>query len=154
VPPIRSDFVEVIVFRRRGRQTEYLLLRRSGSERPYPGIWQVVSGRRRSRERASTAAIREVREESGHSPLRVWSLPFVNTIYVSSLDQVQCMPTFAAELPSDAAVRLSSEHSEGRWVSMTAARRLVLWQAHVTLISLVKDVIIPGRGWSRHTQID
>ena len=69
MPALLCNQVEVYVFRRRRGRVEFLVLRRSAPG-TLPGVWQPVTGTRRSRERPLAAAIREVREETGLSPRR------------------------------------------------------------------------------------
>ncbi len=142
LPVFTSEFVEVIVFRRKGRQLSFLLLKRSTNEKPYPGIWQVVSGRRRRSERPVSTAIREVREETGAAPVGLWVLPFVNTFYAPAGDAVHVVPTFAAEVRSAAKIRLSGEHDDYAWVSRRVAGSRVQWPAHLTMMDLVRTYVL------------
>ena len=87
----RSAFIEVYIFRRRGRRVEFLCLRR-GRVRFLPGVWQPVTGRRRPRERGLAAAVREVREETGLAPLRWWALEAPTIFYDASRDRVTDLP--------------------------------------------------------------
>jgi len=145
VPELRSDFVEVVVFRRDKTSVSFLLLKRAATEMPYPGIWQVVSGRRKLNESATDTAVREVREETGIDPLGVWVLPFVNTFYAPDGDAIHSVPTFAAETPPTETVRLSDEHSECSWVSRKEAAEIVHWPSHLTMMDLVTGHVLSER---------
>lgn len=151
---IRSDFVEVVVFRRSGRRIDVLLLRRSDNDSLYPGIWQLVSGRRRRRETAKRAAVREVEEETGLVPIRLWSLPFVNVFHLPRSEAIQCAPTFAAEVRLQDRVRRSSEHSSAKWLSVRSAMRTVEWPSYSAMLKLVDLYIRPRKGFALHTLID
>jgi len=143
---LESEFVEVLMFRRKERGVSFLLLKRAPTESPYPGIWQVVSGKRTSGENAVSAALREIREETGCTPEHMWVLPFVNTFYAPAGDAVHMVPAFAAEVASDAEVVLSDEHTESRWVSRKTASALVQWPSHLTMMDLVEQYILHERG--------
>lgn len=134
------------MFRRAGRGVNFLLLKRSKSERPYPGIWQVVSGRVRGKEKASETALREVQEETGTHPLRMWVLPLVNSFYAAREDAIQSVPTFAVEVSSSADVFLSKEHESFAWVTRRKAASLVQWPAHLDMMDLVRSYILHERG--------
>jgi len=123
-----------------------LLLKRAMTESPYPGIWQVVSGKKLAGEHAADTARREVREETGVEPIGLWALPFVNTFYAPGDDRIHAVPTFAAELAQDAGVQLSDEHSESRWVTRKDADAIVQWPAHSTMMDLVTAYVMSQRG--------
>lgn len=108
-------------FRRSERRVEFLMLRRSPSSR-LGGTWQCVHGKIEPPERAWQAALRELREETGLTPIGFWQIDFVNTFYVASEDVVMHCPCFAAEIAPDAMVRLSDEHTEFAWAPMFERR--------------------------------
>jgi dihydroneopterin triphosphate diphosphatase len=121
-------FIEVYVFRRRGRRVEFLCLRR-GKVRFLPGVWQPVTGRCRSAERGLRAAAREVREETGLSPSRWWALEAPTVFYDVARDRIRSYPRFVAEVPWDADVRLSSEHVDWAFLPAAEAGRRYLWES-------------------------
>ena len=139
----RSAFIEVYVFRRRGRRVEFLCLRR-GQVRFLPGVWQPVTGRRRPRERGLAAAVREVREETGLIPLRWWALEAPTVFYDASRDRVRTYPRFAAETRLDAPVRLSGEHVDWTFLSAAQAGRRYLWESQRDGLEDVKRQILRG----------
>src|SRR4051812_5160568 len=100
MPAVRTDIVEVFVFRRLvGHGVEFLQLRRTPA--PLAGSWQPVMGHVEPGETATAAALRELREETGYAPgsglLRFWQLELVNTFFLASLDAIMLSPGFAAE---------------------------------------------------------
>ncbi len=116
-----SESVCVFVFRRRGRQVEFLLLHRIPSR---GGFWQSVSGRIEPGEKAEAAARREVSEETGLTPITVILLEKVNVFYNAPIEAIHLEPCFGVEV-RDEDVRLSSEHDEHRWVEYPEARHLI-----------------------------
>ena len=139
----RSAFVEVYVFRRRGRRVEFLCLRR-GRVRFLPGVWQPVTGRRRPRERGLAAAVREVREETGLAPLRWWALEAPTVFYDASSDRVRTYPRFAAETGPEASVRLSGEHVDWTFLPAIEAGRRYLWESQRHGLEDVKRQVLRG----------
>jgi dATP pyrophosphohydrolase len=138
-----SAFVEVYVFRRRGRRVEFLCLRR-GRVRFLPGAWQPVTGRRRLRESGLAAAAREVREETGLVPLRWWALEAPTVFYDASRDRMRAYPRFVAEAAPDAAVRLSHEHVDWAFLPAAAAGRRYLWESQRLGLADVKRQVLRG----------
>jgi dihydroneopterin triphosphate diphosphatase len=94
---IISGYVEVHVFRYNNQKIEYLLLRR-GDKVIYPGLWQIVTGKIKEGEKAYETALREVQEETGLVPERLWVAPKVNQFYSAEKDAIYIVPVFAAEL--------------------------------------------------------
>jgi dATP pyrophosphohydrolase len=142
MPSFRSTHVEVYLFRRRGRRAEFLLLRRSAVRRALPGIWQPVTGKRRTRERMFAAAVREVREETGLTPRRWWALETMTHYPDVVADVILALPLFAAELGFRETIRLSREHDASRWVSAVEAKRLVLWESQRRGIEAVRREVL------------
>lgn len=138
-----SAFVEVYLFRRRGRRVEFLCLRR-GAVHFLPGAWQPVTGRCRSRERGLAAAVREVREETGLAPLRWWALEAPTIFYDASRDRVRSYPRFVAEVAWDAAVRLSGEHVEWAFLPAAGAGRRYLWESQRRGLEDAKRQVLRG----------
>jgi 8-oxo-dGTP pyrophosphatase MutT (NUDIX family) len=139
----RSAFVEVYVFRRRGRRVEFLCLRR-GRVRFLPGVWQPVTGRCRPRERGLAAAVREVREETGIAPLRWWALEAPTSFYDASSDRVRTYPRFAAEAGPADIVQLSCEHRDWAFLSAAEAGRRYLWESQRHGLEDVKRQVLRG----------
>ena len=59
---------------------EFLLVRRAAGL-VYAGQWRMIGGKVDAGETAWQAALRELREETGLTPTRFWSLPSVNHFY-------------------------------------------------------------------------
>lgn len=144
MPDVRSDIVEVCVFRKAGPEVLCLLLKRSDDDALYPGIWQLVTGMIADGEHAVRAALREVREETGLTPARMWRLPAVNTFYEPVHDVVHLCPNFAMEAPANAEPALSSEHSAYEWCHSDRARLLLPWSGQRAAVETVKTRLVAG----------
>lgn len=144
MPVIASRIVEVCVFRFRNTKPEYLLLKRADNETIYPSIWQLISGSIDEGEKAYTAALREMNEETGFKPLRFWVVPFVNAFYDPGYDAVNLSPFFAAQVPTDAEPTLSVEHQRHLWLPYDQARKKLVWPGQRQGLSVVHEYIISG----------
>ncbi|MEX1139350.1 MAG: NUDIX domain-containing protein [Bacteroidota bacterium] len=144
MPTTISRIVEVSVFRIVGREPRFLLLKRSADEKIFPGIWQIVTGSIEKEEHTVAAALREIREETGFSPQRLWRLPFVNSFYEPVEDVIHFCPHLAAEVSREGDPVLSSEHQEFRWCTFEEAQALLPWSGQRTGVGIVYHQIIPG----------
>ena len=126
----------VLPFRLDARgQIEVAVLRRAE-----PPMWQFVSGGVEEGESLEEAAARELFEELG-----------IRDVPLMKLDAHACVPAaalgghrvqwpedlfvvpercFAVALPAGAALRLSAEHDEARWVSPAQATGLLTWDSN------------------------
>ncbi|MFN0136038.1 MAG: NUDIX hydrolase [Phycisphaerae bacterium] len=143
MPEISAHIIDCYVFRRIADRIEFLMLLRSPG-RAIAQTWQAVHGKIEAGETAWQAAIREMHEETGLSPLRFWQLEQVNTFYVAAQDRILMCPSFTAEVPLDAQVVLSHEHTEFRWVAAGDALREFMWPGQRTAIREIIEYIIPG----------
>lgn len=123
---IIANMVEAHIFRASKNNIEFLLLKRSEGE-IYPGIWQMVTGKFKTNEKAYETALREIKEESGLCPLKMWVVPNVNSFYSHEHDSISMLPVFAALVDWNSEVKLSIEHSEFKWLFPEKAIKLLAW---------------------------
>ena len=123
---VRTSLVDVYVLRGDGSSLECLLLRRGQGGR-CPGSWEAVHGHIEAAERPADAATRELEEETGLTPLRLYNLSRVELFYQHRTDEVALVPVFAAFVAGDAAVRLGSEHDGFEWLTVPDARLRFAW---------------------------
>ena len=104
---------------------QFLTIKRAPTER-YPLIWQCVTGGIKNNEKAFEAAIREVKEETGLVPNRLWTIDRVNNYYDPKYDSVFLIPIFGVEvLKKD--VLLSSEHIDYYWGDIKSVQNKMLF---------------------------
>jgi dihydroneopterin triphosphate diphosphatase len=145
MPNLVCRIVEVCVFRFQRYGPEYLLLRRAHDEVLYPDSWQIASGGIEEGETAVATALRELQEETGLAPQRMWVVPHVNVFYDPRNDVIQHSPVFAVETPPDAEPRLSNEHQAYEWCSVERAKKLLVWPGQVTALGITDEYIVKGR---------
>lgn len=128
------------MFRRRGRRIEFLALRRRPGEW-LAGVWQPVTGTLRRGERAVRGALREVREETGLLPHRLWRLETTGGYFDPKADAIRLVTMFAAEVAPSGPVRLSREHTAHRFVSARVAARQFLWDTQRQGLAAVRRLV-------------
>jgi 8-oxo-dGTP pyrophosphatase MutT (NUDIX family) len=105
---------------------EVLVLRRAAGLRS-PGTWESVHGHIVAGETPVAAALRELKEETGLEPSRLYNLSRVETFYLHRRDLVALIPSFCAIVPADAVVTTSVEHDRGEWLNPDEAARRFFW---------------------------
>ncbi len=138
---IVSKIVEVHVLRMKGKNLQFLLLKRSENEL-YPGIWQMVSGKIKNKEKAFSTALRELKEETGLSPLKLWIAPKINSFYDQQNDAINLIPIFAALIDSNSPVILSREHSQYLWLSKNETIKKMAWIEQRTAVNIIADYFL------------
>jgi dihydroneopterin triphosphate diphosphatase len=126
VTSIRVSLVDVYVLRMTAGGIECLALRRAAGGR-CPGSWEVVHGHIEDGERPWQAARRELEEETGLLPERMYNLSRVETFYQHRSDEVALVPVFAAFVPATVAVRLGPEHDHHEWLPPAEAAARFAW---------------------------
>lgn len=104
---------------------QVLAMRRAAGTR-CTGAWEIVHGRIERGERPKDAARREVHEETGLVPARLYSIT-VNPFYLHAFDSVQLAVVFAAVVEDAAPVTLGAEHDDWVWLSPADAMERLAW---------------------------
>lgn len=141
MPDARVRVVDVYPYRDQSVNPEFLLLRRA-PETTYAGQWRMVGGKIEADETAWEAGLREVEEETGHTPSPFWALPSVNTFYEWKEDRINLTPAFAAALPSDPV--LDDEHNAFAWLPAREAAGRLDWPEQKRLLRLADRVLRDG----------
>jgi 8-oxo-dGTP pyrophosphatase MutT (NUDIX family) len=126
--------VIVHVIRGRGEDGRILFLERSGGR--FEGQWWPVAGTCEPGEAAIDTVLRELPEETGLTPLAVYSFgpPHPHP------EQEGHLAIFVAPVPDDAQVVLNWEHDDSIWLSLEQAIEFVPPEME----SLIDDI---GRGF-------
>jgi dihydroneopterin triphosphate diphosphatase len=145
VTSVRVSLVDLYVLRGAGESLECLVLRRGAGGR-CPGSWEAVHGHIEPGETPPEAARRELAEETGLAPERLYNLSRVEAFYQHRLDEVALVPVFAAFVASDAAVRTGTEHDRFEWLGPAEARRRFAWPREAHALDDVIALLGSGGG--------
>lgn len=104
---------------------QVLAMRRASGTR-CTGAWEIVHGRIEAGERPKDAARREVVEETGLTPARLYSLT-VNPFYLHPYDSVQLAVVFAAVVNEAAGITTGVEHDAWAWLTPAEAIDRLAW---------------------------
>ncbi len=167
-PRVRSDIVDVYIFRRRPTKArvdpageavggddvvELLHLRRAPTEEHggrLAGTWQCLMGHVEGGETAIECVWRELKEEVGleqDSPelLGLWSLEQVHPYFLASSNAIMLSPRFAAEVVGDWHATLNDEHDAVRWLRASDAEKSFMWPGQRAAIREIRQEILrPG----------
>lgn len=133
-----STYVELHIMKIENGKMKFLLLKRSPDEK-YPNIWQMVTGKIKSGEKAFEAALRELKEETSLVAEELYSVPFVNSVYLSETDEVCMIPVFLCRVNENDQIKISHEHQEFRWVDAEEAEKMLNWEGQKKSIRLIND---------------
>lgn len=118
--------VDVYVLRRAGAGVQVLCLRRAEGQR-CAGTWETVHGHIAEGEHPVDAALRELREETGFVPERLYNASRVEAFYLHIRDTVALIPVFCAVVGAEARPVTSAEHDRAEWVGVEEAERRFAW---------------------------
>lgn len=136
----KKRLIDLYPYRINGKKPEFLLLKRAG-KKIYAGQWRMVGGKAEPGEAYWQAALRELREETGLIPIKMWTIPSVNTFYEHVSDTVYHIPAFAAELDASAEPVLDDEHSAFEWFSLENAEEQIRWPEQKRLLKLTDSIL-------------
>ncbi|HEY41501.1 MAG TPA: NUDIX domain-containing protein [Dehalococcoidia bacterium] len=116
--PIRCYGVSAFLLKKENDGYRVLLLKR---KKAVQGIWAGVSGKIESGEKAWQAVLREIKEETGLTPEKLYSADTCEQFYEVDKDSIWIAPVFVAYVSDNAAVTINEEHSESRWFTFEEA---------------------------------
>jgi 8-oxo-dGTP pyrophosphatase MutT (NUDIX family) len=123
---VKTSLIDVYVLRGEAQELECLALRRGAAGR-CPGSWETVHGHIEADEVPAAAVVRELAEETGLAPLRLYNLSRVELFYQHRTDEVALVPVFAAFVKSQALVQLGPEHDSFEWLTISEALLRFVW---------------------------
>ena len=138
MPKINSIYIECYVARKSKEGYKFLMLKRAESDNLYPGIWQIITGKIEKNEKAFETALREVKEESGLTPTRLFVLPHTTTFYSPRTDAISLIPLFVC-LVRNKTVNLSEEHSEYKWADAIKASQKLHFKSQKENIKFIEN---------------
>lgn len=140
---VEVAFVDAYVLRAGGTGLEVLVLRRGPSGRS-PGSWETVHGHIERGETPVDAALREIREETGLDPARLYNLSRVEAFYRHRTDAIALILVFACLVDGAAAARHSEEHDRIEWLAPAAAAARLSWPRERRALEDVLSILGSG----------
>ena len=139
MPKTKIRVVDAYVFRQTKNGFRFLLLKRARTKM-YEHLWQGVAGKIEKGEKAWQTAIRELKEETGFDPIRIFVADHVSRFYETHGDRVNLVPVFGIEV-ENGDVTLSKEHCEFQWMDFENARNTLVWNGQKEGIAAVFDML-------------
>lgn len=136
-----SNLIEAHIFSETKNGIKYLLLKRS-EKVIYPGLWQPVTGKIKKNETAYAAALREIKEETGIIPEKLWVMPNVNSFYNHEKDSINFMPVFGALIDFNKKIKISGEHIEYGWFTPEEAKKLLAWHGQKKSVDIITEYFV------------
>ena len=149
---VKIRVIDAYIYRKTKDGIKYLILKRAKTKM-YEHLWQGVAGKIEKGEQSWQAAIRELKEETGLDPLKIFVADHVSKFYETHGDRVNLVPVFGVEVASDV-VLLSSEHSDFKWVDFDSACSYLVWKGQKKRIAVVNEMIISNDDRMKWSQID
>lgn len=142
---VRYDTIQCHVVRQSaGGGHEFLQLRRVPADF-MGGTWQSVYGGIKDGETAWQAAARELREETGFTPLEFYQLDTVNTFYLAADDSIWNCPGFCAIVDIQSNLILNDEHDAFRWVAREEFLGQLMWPGErLACAELCREILDNG----------
>ena len=139
MPKIKVRVIDAYVYRILDKEIRFLLLKRAKTKL-YEHLWQGVAGKIEKGETASQAAVRELKEETGLTPYKMFIADHVSSFYESYKDRINFVPVFGIEVRKRQII-LSDEHCEFKWVDFETAYKTLTWNGQKRGLKVVFDML-------------
>ena len=151
VPNIEIRVIDAYVYRITSAGLLFLVLKRAKTKM-YEHIWQGVAGKIEDGETSWEAATRELKEETGLAPLKMFVADHVSKFYETNGDRINLVPVFGIEVDSER-VKISQEHCDHKWVDLNGALDLLVWHGQKEAIQVVHDMVISNDDRMRWSEV-
>ena len=140
--PIRCYGVSAFLLKKDNGDYRVLLLKRT---RAVQGIWAGVSGKIEEGEKAWQAILREIKEETGLTPEKLYSADTCEQFYEIDKDSIWIAPVFVAYVSDNAAVTINEEHSEFGWFTLEEAMLKVPFTGQRRILRHIQEEFVQRR---------
>jgi dATP pyrophosphohydrolase len=137
---VKVRVVDCYIYRHTTDGIRFLLMKRN-LNKIYEHLWQGVAGKIEKGETSSEAAVRELKEETGLSPVNIFVADHVSRFYEVHGDRINLVPVFGIEVDSENVI-LSEEHISYKWADIDEALNTLVWNGQKKGIQTVHDMVI------------
>ncbi len=152
MPNIEVRVIDAYVYRSTSAGLLFLILKRAKTK-IYEHIWQGVAGKIEDGETSWEAATRELKEETGLAPLKMFVADHVSKFYETNGDRINLVPVFGIEVDSKD-VTLSDEHIDYKWLDFEEAFDTLIWNGQKQGLKTVYNMLLKNDDRIRWTTIE
>tara|TARA_X000000368_G_C22695284_1_gene564378 strand:- start:139 stop:621 length:483 start_codon:yes stop_codon:yes gene_type:complete len=139
-PKLKIRVIDSYVYKKSDNGFDFLILKRADTK-IYEHLWQGVAGKIEKNEKSWQAAIRELKEETGLNPRKIFIADHVSKFYEAHQDRINFVPVFGIEVNNEK-VTLSNEHCDYKWVDFETASSHLVWNGQKKGIHAVNQMIL------------
>ena len=149
---LKVRVVDCYVYFQKAKEVEFLLLKRN-KNKLYEHLWQGVAGKIEKDEKAWETAVRELKEETGLAPKKMFVADHVSRFYEKHKDRMNLVPVFGIEVDSKD-VTLSDEHIDYKWLDFEEAFDTLIWDGQKQGLKTVYNMLLKNDDRIRWTTIE
>ena len=149
---LKVRVVDCYVYFQKAKEVEFLLLKRN-KNKLYEHLWQGVAGKIEKDEKAWETAVRELKEETGLAPKKMFVADHVSRFYEKHKDRMNLVPVFGIEVDSKD-VTLSDEHIDYKWLDFEEAFDTLIWNGQKQGLKTVFNMLLKNDDRIRWTTIE
>ena len=139
-PKLKIRVIDSYVYKKSDNGFDFLILKRADTK-IYEHLWQGVAGKIEKNEKSWQAAIRELKEETGLIPRKIFIADHVSKFYEAHQDRINFVPVFGIEVNNEKVI-LSNEHCDYKWVDFETASSHLVWNGQKKGIHAVNQMIL------------
>ena len=117
--PVKCSGISVVLLKKVGDSMRVLLLKRSSAI--FNQAWCYIGGGIEEEETAIDTALREIKEETGLVPVRLYTSNKFEEFYNPKENYIYKSPVFVGFIRETDEVRLNEEHCDYHWFSVSEA---------------------------------
>ena len=144
--------IDAYIFHQISDGIKFLIMKRAKTKM-YEHLWQVVAGKIEVGETAPEAAIRELEEETGFEPVRMFVADHVSKFYETHGDRINLVPVFGIEVDRED-VKISDEHCDFKWLDFETARDTLVWKGQKEGITAVHNMLNSNDNRIKWSEVD
>ena len=139
-PKLKIRVIDSYVYKKSDNGFDFLILKRADTK-IYEHLWQGIAGKIEKNEKSWQAAIRELKEETGLNPRKIFIADHVSKFYEAHQDRINFVPVFGIEVNNEK-VTLSNEHCDYKWVDFETASSHLVWNGQKKGIHAVNQMLL------------